>query len=232
MSVFGIVSGILLILVLLAIAGLFKSSNLKGIEFNTVPGALVGVVVLMRYLTYTAVAAPVVAISNYIMDSNPDSGIISVPFRVIFDNAVIDISGMGTSEIRGLVGNLEVGQPDAVTLSVYVLFVLGLIALIHFITVKAQRVFTTLYHRKPFDEHNATLIKQIAILSFSIWALSVMFKFFMTAYLQSHLTIEGARLFFSGFNVIGPFFLFGIIFVLSEVFRVGYELKQENELTV
>ncbi|CAH0994522.1 hypothetical protein EMA8858_00632 [Emticicia aquatica] len=81
--------------------------------------------------------------------------------------------------------------------------------------------------QKPFSMEVANVLEKIGFLLLSIWAVEFISDGYID-YLSKH--IEGVE---KGFKV-SLFYLFnaGIVYIVSQIFKRGVELQEENELTV
>ncbi len=81
--------------------------------------------------------------------------------------------------------------------------------------------------QKPFSIEVANILEKIGFLLLSIWAVEFISDAYID-YLSKH--IKGIE---KGFNV-SLFYLFnaGIVYIVSQIFKRGVELQEENELTV
>lgn len=100
------------------------------------------------------------------------------------------------------------------------------------ITYLLRKIFRTLTHEVPFLPQNALRIRKIGILIMLLPPL----HFFENAYhywaASTHFTLAGEKL---GTHLEFDFqtLLLGlVVLIIAEVFRIGTQLQQENELTV
>ena len=96
----------------------------------------------------------------------------------------------------------------------------------------AETVLRSLYNRTPFVTGNDVLCKQLALYGIAISVTIYIGKIVLGVYLSQSFTIEGVQLSAQGISLLRPIVVAGVLFVMSEVFRIGRELKEENELTV
>lgn len=221
-----------ILIVLIAVA-IFLSKPFKELDLRSVAGFLVALVVILRYMTYTMLALPLYYVFTLVLGTEPRGTLtLSVPARIQLEPTTAAITGMGSTDLEQFIGNLHLISPDANTMLVTSIFIIITVLLLHFAFKKAQRVLKSVHDRNPFVEDNVKTLREVAVLGLLIWLELTVYAFYMAFYLQNHLEVEGFKLIAAGNLNLGVLIICGLIFVLSEVFRVGYELKSENELTV
>jgi hypothetical protein len=109
----------------------------------------------------------------------------------------------------------------------------GIVILETFLVVKiwevAKNTLTEINLKHPFSYSTAAMIEKISYLIFSIWLLEL----FGTAYgryiqtLFTDITVK-----FTLSTEFSYLFMAGIIYLISQIFKRGVELQEENELTV
>lgn len=109
----------------------------------------------------------------------------------------------------------------------------GLLILETYLVVKiwevAKNALTDINLKQPFSYSTASMIEKISYLIFGIWLLEL----FGTAYgryiqtLFTDITVK-----FSLSTEFSYLFMSGIIYLISQIFKRGVELQEENELTV
>ena len=229
----------LILIPLLIFGGIQLSRNLRGIDFRSVAGALLGFVIVIRFLIYSALALPVFWIMNLVFgsDKSPDNAWITTPVKIQFTNpeySITSASGehFNAVKIAALSGDIQFANPDLIFTLLTVVTVILLIGFTHFILINAQYVLKTLYDKTPFAADNSTKLKKVALFGVLFWLTKSAFTVISTIYLQSQLTTDGIEITLTNIRLIGPLVVCGLILVLAEVFRIGFELKEENELTV
>ena len=230
---------ILLLILFLGIGGYHLSRTLRGIDLKNVAGALVAIVVIARFLVYTSIAYPIAVIMNVLFQNRvqTSSNWIPVPVNLQMTDANYAITSVNEAyfnnvQLSKLTGNLNFGNPDWMFALLTTIGVVVFITLTHYMLRNAQDVLKTLYDKTPFSADNSSRLKKIAVLGLAFWAMRICYNFALTTYLQHQLSVEGVELSMTTVRFIGPVFVCGLIFVLAEVFRIGFELKEENELTV
>lgn len=111
----------------------------------------------------------------------------------------------------------------------YVLTYFGLTLSITFLL---RKIFSTLTQETPFTPENAVRIRKIALMIMLLAPLKFAENVYHHLLASHYFTLAGERLathLSFDFQII----LFGLILlIIGEVFRVGTQLKEENELTV
>ena len=111
----------------------------------------------------------------------------------------------------------------------YVLIFFGLTLSV---TYLLRKIFSTLTHETPFIHENAVRIRKIAFLIMLLAPLEFTEKVYHHLVASYYFTLAGDRI---ATHLTFDFqkLLFGLILlIIAEVFRVGTQLKEENELTV
>ena len=100
------------------------------------------------------------------------------------------------------------------------------------ITFLLRKIFSTLTHETPFIPENAYRIRKIALLIMLLAPVKFSENLYHHLIASHYFTLAGERLATQlsfDFQII----LFGLILlIIGEVFRIGTQLKEENELTV
>lgn len=118
----------------------------------------------------------------------------------------------------------------------YLLVALGTAALLAAFGVivlrKLRAVFRTLKEGEPFVPANVGRIRFVGFAVIIAELARAMWVFWNSVYLRWHLDMEGIRL-RSEFDLHGLTILAGLlVLVIAEVFRVGVQIKEDQELTI
>lgn len=230
-----------LLLLMAVIYGIYAASHtVSGIKLLTVPGALMGCIGLSQLLLYTAAIFPVVLLLQFLavtMDQTREPLSFTHSFVLELQSPAVQISDVygqlpAASEINKLTAQVDINGSNLITTGLLGLAYLILWGLLYLILSNAKQVLRSLYDRTPFVKENPNRLRVIAACWISAWLVYSAYIFVMTIYLQSQLTTQGAQLRIIDIPFLTPLFVGGLLLVLSEVFRVGYELKEENALTV
>jgi Protein of unknown function (DUF2975) len=81
--------------------------------------------------------------------------------------------------------------------------------------------------KNPFTDEVATKIQNISYFLFSLWLIAEIGNGYFN-YVSKHTDIDLVN----HFNHEEYFFMAGIVFIISQIFKRGVELQEENELTV
>ena len=224
----------------LTLFGKRLAAQLKSIDLRSVTGALLGLATVARYALFLLLAVPVMFVVHYIEwrePPNPSERWFQHVFSLEFENNtyqlnsdVIDDSGLTT--ITDITGSVHFGQIPGMTY--VILFIIGAVwfYLAYQFLRHSELILRSLYERTPFVPGNDILAKKIAIYGLGISLTSYFGKTILGWYLLQSFTLEGVTLNPQGESLLRPLVIAGVLFVMSEVFRVGRELKEENELTV
>ncbi len=211
--------------------------DLRMVNLMSIRGALFGFVCLCRYLVYASglVVIIVVFVITFIPDSNRSLSL-DHAFKIELNEDVYAISSplvsREPSTLQSLRGSVELTRtPDALILVVGVIFS-ALLVVLHQLFSHGEKVLLSLYQRVPFTKDNAEHTRRIAVLILAAWFIYYAYMLCMTLYLQPRLETEGFTLSLIELPWISAVFTSGIVFVLSEVFKVGFELKEEQDYTV
>jgi len=80
----------------------------------------------------------------------------------------------------------------------------------------------------PFSIHTEKKLEQIAYLLFAVWLLGSVFRDIYMHYLAKDTGIQLP----AGNNADEYLFIAGIVYIISQVFKRGIEMQEENQLTV
>ena len=221
------------------IYGGFRLRNvLKGVKLGTVSGASVVFVGFTRYMVYAGFVAILLFFTlSFLFSDAPPPPILQHAFEIQFNDLVYSISDIGgaASEValvKNLRGNVNVvGLDWVISMLCFIAFSIILV-LLHFILLYAEQVLRSLGMRQPFTEENAIYTKRISLYMLCLWFTYTLYQVVMTIYLQSILELEGVQLQMINISILESLFIIGLVYLLSEVFRVGYELKQDQSFTV
>ena len=211
---------------------------IRDISINTIPGALLIVVAFTRYMVYAGVVGiTLMVLLSFLSADLPKPPIYQHPFKVEINEPtfrISDIHGAPSSiaTIRDMTGNVNVVGSDTIVSGLLVVSFAIILFLLHWVLVYSEQVLRSLCDRKPFTELNAVLTRRIAGSLFGIWFVYSLYQVAMTSYLRGKLEIEGVELAMVSLGTIEALFIVGLVYVIAEVFRVGYELKQDQSLTV
>ncbi|MDZ7934970.1 MAG: DUF2975 domain-containing protein [Emticicia sp.] len=109
----------------------------------------------------------------------------------------------------------------------------GLMMFETFLVVKiwevAKNALTNINLKRPFSYSTASMIEKISYLIFGIWLLELV----ETAYGRYIQTLfDDITMKFSFSTEFSYIFTAGIIYLISQIFKRGVEIQEENELTV
>ena len=168
---------------------------------------------------------------------NPTERWFEHQFSIQFEHNEFPITNLtqgdiGLTTITHITGNVHFGQlPNLAYLILFIGIGLWLFFAYQFLR-HAETVLRSLYDRTPFAKGNDVLAKKLALLSLGMALTIYVGKILLAWCLSQSFEIEGVSLEPLGIDLLRPFVIAGVLFVMSEVFRVGQELKEENELTV
>lgn len=237
MTIFEIL--VLLSALCVLIYGALRLRNiLEGVKLGTVSGALIVVVGFTRYMIYAGVLAIFLFFTlSLIFTDAPPPPLLQHPFKIQISNVAYSISDIqgGTSEVallRDLTGNVNIVGIDWVILTICLIAFSIIVVLLHWILSYAEQVLRSVGLRKPFTAENTFYTKKIALFMLCLWLTYSLYQVAMSIYLQSKLQLEGVELEMISISIVGSLFVIGLVYLLSEVFRVGYELQQDQSYTV
>lgn len=231
---------LLALLGMVIFGGLVARRTLAGVNLASVPGALLGCLGFCQFVLYCFAVVPVfilLAFATIDPETGHTSSLVTHSFELTLDEMSLQVSDFYgnlnlPSEVTKLQAELRLTNLDGVATFLLISFVIVLWLLLFFTLRNAEAVLRSLYERTPFVEENPKRLRQIASLLVAIWLAYCVYVFAMTTYIQSQITIIGGELAIIDLPVAMPLISAGLLIVLAEVFRVGYELKQENEFTV
>ncbi len=157
------------------------------------------------------------------------------PVNVMFANpGAVSSTPEGVSLMGGLSTSLLVYRPSQIISlysCLYITIVGGGMAYILFLI---RKIVMTVYNGNPFVRENAKRMRIVAIvIVFAPLLLDILSRFAVSSLLQGR-SFPGLVLTYRGFGeqnyTLIPFGL--LLFVISEVFRIGVTLKEESDLTV
>lgn len=224
----------------IVVGGLAARSTVSGVRLPTVSGALVGFVGLCQFLLYLASVAPIAILLSFLTieeDARHRAYEFTHSFRVSLPETTLQVSDVqgftaDATGIESLQAEMSVAGGDGVTTALMLVASGSLWILIFLLLKNAKAVLRSLYDRAPFLADNPRRLRRISALTLAIWLVYVVYTVGMTAYLQSVLQISGGELRLVDVPILTPLLVAGLLLVLAEVFRVGFELKEENAYTV
>ena len=230
---------LLIVLVTLAasvvLAGLKLRSRLKGVNVSTVSGAVLTAVCFVRYLTYGVALAFVIAFTMKLISGEPQ-GLLTHVFTVDFDSSnysISDVNGDNTgAQILEMRGNVQVFGTNSTLIALELFAFISILSLSHLALTYGESVLEALYKRQPFTQTTAQDTRRLSVSILALWGAWCIYQTLMSLYLESTLVVEGVQLGLINIADLTGLFVAGIVYVLSEAFQIGYELKQDQELTV
>jgi hypothetical protein len=106
-------------------------------------------------------------------------------------------------------------------------FIIGLSVMHAYVWYRVVKLLSTLNLNNPFTRKVARALEEIGIQLFGIWVVSVIADQSIHA-MAKHGGIDIGRL----HPVHEVLFIAGIVYIISQVFKRGIEIQEENELTV
>jgi hypothetical protein len=211
---------------------------LEGVKLGTVSGALVVVVGFTRYMVYAGILGIFLFfILSLLFTDAPPPPLLQHAFKIQISNMAYGISDIQdrASEVAllyDLTGNVNVVGIDWVISTIFLIAFTIIVPLLHWILSYAEQVLRSIGLRKPFTPENTVYTKKIALFMLCLWFTYSLYQVAMSIYLQSKLQLEGIELEMINISVVDSLFVIGLVYLLSEIFRVGYELQQEQSFTV
>lgn len=219
--------------------GLYRLKHvLKDIKLGSISSVLIAMVSTLRFMSYAGVVAITLFFAFSLISTDaPRPPLLQHSFKIELQNpaySISDISGLTTANasIKDLSGNVNIVGNDWIVSTLVLLAVSTILLLLHWILLYAERVLRSIALRMPFTEENAICTKKISFLIIGLWISYTIYQVAMTTYLQSKLAIEGVQLELVNISIFESLFIAGLVYLLAEVFRVGYELSQDQSLTV
>lgn len=233
----------LLLMVLLSMViagGLVARDTVSGVKLTTVPGALLGFVGLCQFVLYLFAVIPISIVLFFVTveeDARHRAFGFSHSFELRLPETALEISDVqgfaaDATVIESLQARMSVAGSDGVVTSLLVAMSVSLWILVYLLLRHARAVMRSLYDRTPFIAENSKRLRYMAWHTLGIWFVYSVYALLMTAYLQSVLEVSGGELLLADLPVVTPLLIAGLLIVLAEVFRVGFELKEENAFTV
>lgn len=222
------------------VGGLVARGTITGVKLTTAPGALLGLVGICQFLLYLFSVVPIAILLFYFTipeDDQHRAFSFDHSFRLelpVTNLQISDVRGFSAdaTQITNLQADMSIAGSDAVVTALLVTMTVSLWMLVFLFLKSAKLVMRSLYDRTPFVAENPRRLRQMASLTLAIWLVYAVYAVAMTLYLQSVLEVSNGRLLPAELPVLAPLVIAGLFVVLAEVFRVGFELKQENALTV
>ena len=182
------------------------------------------------------IAMPLLLLYDYLEDSHPDTifGItapISTSLIALKQPEQYDFISIGS--IEGMVDFGYILQHSPSTYLLWAIFVCFMIGIYLIGLYQLRSLLHSTVYKKVFSKKNVRRIKIIAVLILLLKPLALIQQYFIFESLGSFVPQGG-----SGFQVglpgpaIGPIFIGLLIYSLGAVFEKGYELYQEQKLTV
>ena len=240
MDLFVLVSILVVFAGVLLIGGRKLAASIKELNLQSISGVLVALITTARYLLFLFLAIPVMIFFHYLgwrEPPNPPLGWIQHPFTLEFERTEFPLNhtalgDLGFTTITDITGSVYFGQLPVA----YYCFTFLLMALWFFFAYQflrhSETILRSLYNRIPFVVGNDILVKKIAAYGLAMALTINIGETIVGWFLSQSFSIDGIKLSSTELSLFRPLFIFAVIFVMSEVFRVGTELKEENELTV
>lgn len=234
---------VILLMVLLGLVvagGVVARGTVSGIKLTTVPGALLGFVGFCQFMLYLFAVAPIAIILFFATveeDAQHRAFSFTHSFELRLQETALEVSDVqgfaaDATVIENLQARMSVAGTDGVVTSLMVAMTVSMWILVYLLLRHARAVMRSLYDRTPFIAENTKRLRTMAWLTLGIWIVYSVYALVMTAYLQSVLMVSGGELLLANLPVVTPLLIAGLLVVLAEVFRVGFELKEENAFTV
>ncbi len=220
--------------------GLVARRTISGVNLLTIPGALIGCVGFFQFVLYGLAIVPIMFVLLFVTINQDESHIafnFSHSFNLSLSESELQISDLekystDASEVTQLLAQVDVAGTNLTTTILLVCVSVILWILSYFILNNARAVLRSLYDRTPFVLENPQRLRRIAGYWIGMWIVYSGYVIAMTSYLQSQLDIVGGTLHLIELPFATPLIVAGLLVVMAEVFRIGFELKEENALTV
>jgi hypothetical protein len=140
--------------------------------------------------------------------------------------------GLQDAELQYAQGSLRFAPPGGAFFIANLALVIGLLGLALWVLAQLRSVFRALRDGKPFAPQNAMRVRRVAWAVIFAEILRAAIIYFENAYAMTHFVAEGLR--FDAQPHVNAFAIINglIIFVISEVFRAGTRLDEDQSLTV
>lgn len=99
------------------------------------------------------------------------------------------------------------------------------------ITFQLKKIFSTFKKTEPFVVSNSKRIRLIGIILIGSCLLKFLFGIFYTRYLNAHFQWDQKIIFGQSLDL-GTIFIGVLVIILAQVFRLGTELQEDNNLTI
>ncbi|MEQ8315582.1 MAG: DUF2975 domain-containing protein [Gammaproteobacteria bacterium] len=227
----------LIILVSLIYGGWRFIQEIKPIKVMSIHGALFAFVVLSRYLVYACGVVIVILLYTviFVPESNRSLSF-GHKFNLELDEDSYTIVRTDTNEaditLQSVTGTVDMADASGPFLIMIAVLGTLFLVLLHQLLCHAEPVLLSLYRRVPFTRNNADHTRRASMLILVLWFLYYAYMVGMTLFFIPRLETTGLEISMVELPFLSALFTAGIVFVLSEVFRVGFELKEEQEFTV
>ena len=204
---------------MIAIRHAFMSSFIKRVLDVVWYGCIVGLVIAMGFLIHTILS----------------TGSLYFTLPVIFQPEPLHYQisapelGVSNAIIRNAQGSLEIsGAPPSSNYAKNMLELAVLLVVVY----QLRKIFKTLMAANPFVADNATRIRFIGFAVIIGEILRTVLHCFQTFLVAKYCKAEGLELAFSFDLSLTNIFVGFAILILAEVFRMGTQIKEEQDLTV
>ncbi|MFC1553448.1 DUF2975 domain-containing protein [candidate division KSB1 bacterium] len=166
--------------------------------------------------------------------ANP--GTFSIPAKIeIYDSGLIEVyseSENTRAEFELQTGTLKISTGDLLPLIFLALFTVSAFVMLAFVIYYFRKIFNNLYLDDPFKMEN---IKRVRTIGYLIIGIEVFFfvKFVvLNEIFRSKIFIQDGDIsFIHSFNWMVIFSGLAVL-VIAEIFRLGFEIKEEQKLTI
>ncbi len=176
----------------------------------------------------------VLLLCSFLLDFRGNNLTLSLPVALQFDTAVhgVNSSLQTDAQIEKVRGNLKFPVRRNAFVSVSVSLILLMTAFLLWVVGQLRHVFRSLSAGVPFAADNARRIRWVGIAIIVGEVARSVIVFSWSAYLSQHFTANGLNFVaIADFNI--SVVLSGlVILVISEVFREGTRLQEEQSLTI
>jgi len=175
----------------------------------------------------------VLLVCSFLVDFRGENLTMSLPVALQLDTPVHSVDSSQTdAQIEKVRGNLKFPVRKGTFLSASVSLVVVMFAFLLWVLSQLRYVFRSLSAGVPFAADNARRIRWVGIAVIAGEVARTVIVYFWSSYLSQHFTANGLNFTaMADFNVSAV--LSGlVILVISEVFREGTRLQDEQSLTI
>ena len=191
---------------------------------------------VMWWLAWVAVGVIAIAFTWSMFTGNPADSFMDVPVEFQLDEGAyqveskhLDVSAASITDVSGMLRFTSASRPLMLIYAVFALLYAGVLL---FVIRQLRKLFQSLVDGVPFTIENASRIRLIGLIVLAGEVVESFLVFVGQLYIDSRFEITGLTV-DPGIDIdLSTVFAGLVLLVIAEVFRIGTQLKEDQDLTV